>query len=96
MSLCPVVEVARPFMNNTIAAAGATLALLTAIIGGTITVESRYAKAQEVRSQIDTLYAKTLKLRILELQLKAPSQFTAADRALLNHLQQELREATAQ
>lgn len=83
-------------MNNTFAAAGAALALLTAIIGGTITVESRYAKAQEVQAKIDGLYAKTLKLRILELQLKPPSQFTAADRALLEHLQQELREATSQ
>lgn len=44
---------------------------------------------------MDILYAKTLKLRILELQLKAPSQFTAADKALLEHLQQELREATS-
>lgn len=95
MGLGRLVAVASPPVNNTIAAAGATLALLTAIIGGTVTVESRYAKAQEVRSQIDTLYAKTLKLRILELQLKAPSQFTAADRALLSHLQQELREVTS-
>lgn len=82
-------------MNNTIAATGTTLALLTAIVGGTVTVENRYAKSAEVQAQMDILYAKTLKLRILELQLKAPSQFTAADKALLEHLQQELREATS-
>lgn len=81
--------------NLNLAAAGAALALLTAIIGGTVTIESRYAKAQEVRSQMNDLYAKTLKIRILELQLKPPAQFTPADRALLDHLQQELREATA-
>lgn len=83
-------------MSKYLATTGAALAVLTAIVGTTLTVESRYAKSAEVRSQMDTLYAKTLKLRILELQLKPPSQFTAADRALLDHLQQELREATAQ
>lgn len=83
-------------MSKYLATTGAALAVLTAIVGTTLTVESRYAKSAEVRSQMDTLYAKTLKLRILELQLKSPSQFTAADRALLDHLQQELREATAQ
>lgn len=83
-------------MNANLAAAGSALAILTAIIGGTVTVESRYAKSAEVQAKIDGLYAKTLKLRILELQLKPPSQFTAADRALLDHLQQELREATAE
>ena len=83
-------------MPKYLATTGAALAVLTAIVGTTLTVESRYAKSAEVRSQMDTLYAKTLKLRILELQLKPPSQFTAADRALLDHLQQELREATAQ
>ena len=83
-------------MSKYLATAGAALAVLTAIVGTTLTVESRYAKSAEVRSQMDTLYAKTLKLRILELQLKPPSQFTAADRALLDHLQQELREVTAQ
>lgn len=81
-------------MNNTIAVAGTTLALLSAIIGGTITVENRYAKSAEMQVKIDSLYAKTLKLRILELQLKPSSQFTAADKALLDYLQQELREAT--
>jgi hypothetical protein len=31
-------------------------------------------------------------LRILELQLKPEAQFTAADKALLDYMQQELRE----
>lgn len=83
-------------INNNLAIFGSLLALLTAIVGGTITVENRYAKAQEVQTQMNSLYAKTLKVRILELQLKPASEFTPADKALLEYLQQELREATPQ
>lgn len=72
----------------------AAAALLVSLVGGTVTIENRYAKAAEVREQLNSLYAKQLKTRILELQLKPPSQFTAADRAMLLHLQQELKEAT--
>lgn len=68
--------------------------LLTAIVGGTIVVEQRYAKSADVQQQMDGFYAKTLKLRILELELKSPSETTSADRALLLHLRQELKEAT--
>jgi hypothetical protein len=68
--------------------------ILTAVIGGTVIVEQRYAKSADVQQQMDGLYAKTLKLRILELELKPANQFTPADRALLLHLRQELKEAT--
>lgn len=72
----------------------AAVTLLTGLISGTVLIENRYAKAYEVQQQMDGLYAKTLKLRILELELKPAEQFTSADRALLEHLKQELREAT--
>ena len=71
----------------------AVAALLITLITGVVTIENRYAKAQEVRQQLDSYYARGLKTRILEIQLK-PAPLSAADRALLDHLQQELREAT--
>lgn len=71
----------------------AATALLVTLVGATVTIENRYAKATEVREQLNSLYARQLKTRILELQLKPPNQFTAADRAMLLHLQQELKEA---
>lgn len=78
-------------MDRQLATLGAVLALLTGVIGATVTIETRYAKAQEVKQQLDELYAKQLKLRILELDLKADP--TAADRALRQYLQQELNKA---
>lgn len=69
------------------------LALLTTIVTGTVVVESRFAKASDVRHQISEYYAKSLKLRLLEIQLK-PAPLNPADRALLEYLQQELREIT--
>lgn len=78
-------------MDRYLTTTGAILALLTAIIGGTVTIESRYAKAQEVKQQLDELYAKQLKLRILEIDLKASQ--SPADRALREYLMQELRKA---
>lgn len=71
-----------------------TLALLTTVISGTVVIEGRYAKANVVEQNLQGLWAKTLKLRILELELKPADQFTTADRALLEHMKQELREAT--
>lgn len=75
--------------------AATVMALVTALIGGTVVVESRYAKAVDVQQELNSLYSKTLKIRILELQLKPPP-LSPADRALLEHLQQELREASPQ
>ena len=71
----------------------AAVALLVTLVGATVTIENRYAKAQDVQQQLNALYAKQLKTRILELQLKTPP-LSAADRAMLLHLQQELKEAT--
>ena len=78
-------------MNSSLAAAAAALALLTALVGGTVTIENRYAKAAEVKEQLNDLYAKQLKLRILEIDLKASQ--SPADRALREYLMQELRKA---
>lgn len=70
----------------------AATALLIALVTAVVTVETRYAKSAEVQAKINDLYARQLKLRILELQLKPETQFTAADKALLDYMQQELRE----
>lgn len=78
-------------MSNQLAAAGAVIAVLTAIVGTTITIETRYAKSAEVKAQLEEYYAKQLKLRILEIDLKADQ--TPADRALRQYLQQELQKS---
>lgn len=82
-------------MNKGIEIAVGVAALISTLVTGTIVVESRYARAADVQQQLDSLYARTLKIRILELQLKPSSEFTPSDKALLDHLQQELREATS-
>jgi len=69
---------------------GAAVAVLTAVVGTTIAVETRYAKSAEVRAQLEEYYAKQIKLRILEIDLKPEP--TPADRALRQYLQQELSE----
>lgn len=68
---------------------GAVLTVLLAIIGGTIAVETRYAKSAEVKAQLEEYYAKQLKLRILEIDLKPDP--SPADRALRQYLLQELQ-----
>jgi len=73
---------------------GAAVAVLTAVVGTTIAVETRYAKSAEVRAQLEEYYAKQLKLRILEIDLKPEP--TPADRALRQYLQQELSEEKRQ
>lgn len=88
-------------MNRQLEITISVLALLTGIISGTVVVESRYAKASDlqvrlagVQGQLNDYYARSLRLRILELQLKPAAEFTSADKALLEYMQQELREAT--
>jgi len=76
-------------MHRWIATAGAIVAALSVIVGATVAIETRYAKAQEVRQQLDEYYARQIKLRILEIDLK-PQQ-TPADRALRQYLVQELQ-----
>ena len=75
-------------MDKYLAATGAVIAVLTAIVGTTIAIETRYAKSAEVKAQLEEYYAKQLKLRILEIDLKAEQ--TPADRALRQYLVQEL------
>jgi hypothetical protein len=78
-------------VSKYLATTGAALAVLTAIVGTTLTVESRYAKSAEVKAQLDDYYARQIKLRILEIDLKAEQ--TPADRALRQYLLQELQKA---
>ena len=75
-------------MDRWLTTAGAVLAVLTAIVGTTIAIETRYAKSAEVKAQLEEYYAKQLKLRVLEIDLK--SDPTPADRALRQYLMQEL------
>lgn len=76
-------------MEKHLATAGAVIAVLTAIVGTTIAIETRYAKSAEVKAQLDEYYSKQLKLRILEIDLKPDP--TPADRALKQYLIQELK-----
>ena len=78
-------------MSKYLATTGAALAVLTAIVGTTLTVESRYAKSAEVKAQLDDYYARQIKLRILEIDLK--TEQTPADRALRQYLLQELQKS---
>jgi hypothetical protein len=75
-------------MERWLATTGAVIAVLTALVGGTVAIETRYAKAQEVKQQLDEYYAKQLKLRILEIDLKINP--TPSDKALRQYLLQEL------
>lgn len=75
-------------MERHLATAGAVIAVLTAIVGATLAIETRYAKSAEVKAQLEEYYAKQLKLRILEIDLKPDP--TPADRALRQYLVQEL------
>jgi hypothetical protein len=78
-------------MHRWIATAGAIVAALSVIIGATVAIETRYAKAQEVKQQLDEYYARQIKLRILELDLKPDP--TPSDRALRQYLVQELQKS---
>lgn len=70
-------------------ATGAALAVLTAIVGATVAVETRYAKSAEVKAQLEDYYTRQIKLRILEIDLKPMP--TPADKALRQYLIQELQ-----
>jgi len=79
-------------MEKHLATAGAAIAVRTAIVGTTIANETRYAKSAEVKAQLEDYYAKQLKLRILEIDLKPDP--TPSDRALRQYLMQELNKET--
>lgn len=76
-------------MDRWMTATGAALAMLTAIVGATVAVETRYAKSAEVRAQLEDYYTRQIKLRILEIDLKPIP--TPADKALRQYLIQELQ-----
>jgi Mn2+/Fe2+ NRAMP family transporter len=76
-------------MDRWMTATGAALAVLTAIVGATVAVETRYAKSAEVKAQLEDYYTRQIKLRILEIDLKPMS--TPADKALRQYLIQELQ-----
>jgi hypothetical protein len=65
-------------------------AVVAALIGTTITIDNRYAKSQEVQQQFCAARKQQLRDRIFELDLKSTP--TAADKALREYLQQQLRD----
>lgn len=75
-------------MEKHIQIIGAVLAFVVGVVTTTVTIDSRYAKSQEVKRQLDEYYARQIKLRILEIDLK--SNPSASDRALRQYLIQEL------
>ena len=80
----------KPFpWDHWAAGAAAVITVLTALVGGTVVIENRYAKAQEVKAQLEDYYTKQIKLRILEIDLK-PNP-TPSDKALRQYLIQELQ-----
>jgi Mn2+/Fe2+ NRAMP family transporter len=75
-------------MEKEIQIAGAILAFVIGVVGTTVTIDSRYAKSQEVKQQLDEYYSRQIKLRILEIDLKQNK--TPSDMALREYLTQEL------
>ena len=69
---------------------GTIATALTAIIGTTIAVDSRYAKSAEVKDQFCAARKQTLRDRIFEIDLK-PDR-SASDKALREYLQQQLND----
>lgn len=77
-------------MNRWVQLATGVGAVVAAIIGTTITIDNRYAKSQEVQQQFCAARKQQLRDRIFELDLKPTP--TAADKALREYLQQQLRD----
>jgi hypothetical protein len=75
-------------MEKNIQIAGAVLAFVIGVVSTTVTIDSRYAKSQEVKQQLDEYYSRQIKLRILEIDLKQNK--TPSDMALREYLIQEL------
>lgn len=76
-------------MDKQLQILSAAILVATTIIGTTVAVDTRYAKSQEVKTQLQEYYDKQLKLKILELDLKKNQ--TPEDRALRQYLMQELQ-----
>jgi len=87
------------YTKNNVASIVAIATFIVSIVGGTIVVEDRYAKAadlQVVRNEqhqaLDQLYKRQLEDKLFELRLKPnPSQ---AERALIQRYEQQLQEVT--
>ena len=77
-------------MNPRLTILGTIATVLTAIIGTTIAVDSRYAKSAEVKDQFCAARKQTLRDRIFEIDLK-PDR-SASDKALREYLQQQLND----
>lgn len=77
-------------MEKRLSVVGAFLAVLTAIVGTTVAIDSRYAKSQEVQQQFCQARQQTLRDRIFELDLK-PTK-TPSDKALREYLLQQLQD----
>lgn len=77
-------------VERSLSIVGGVLAVLTAIVGTTVTIDSRYAKSEEVRQQFCQARRQQLRDRIFEIDLK-PSK-TASDIALREYLGQQLKE----
>ena len=77
-------------MESRLSFFGAAIAVLTAVVGTTVAIDSRYAKSAEVQQQFCQARKQLLRDRIFELDLKANK--SAADKALREYLQQQLRD----
>lgn len=77
-------------MERHIGILGGIFAVLTAIVGTSVTIDSRYAKSEEVRQQFCQARKQQLRDRIFEIDLKASK--TASDIALREYLAQQLKE----
>jgi len=77
-------------MEKRLSLVGAAIAVLTAVVGTTVAIDSRYAKSAEVQQQFCQARKQLLRDRIFELDLKANK--SAADKALREYLQQQLRD----
>lgn len=66
------------------------IGLFVTLTGAVLGVEMRYAKTEEVRSMVDEVYLRTVRLRVFELELKERSHLLPHERALLEHLKREL------
>lgn len=75
-----------------IAAITSLSVVFSSIIGGAITIESRYAKSADVKTWVSDSYEKIVRLRILELELKG-DKLLPHEQALLSHLKREIRQS---
>lgn len=78
-------------MDKPLSIAGAVLAFLTAVVGTTVAIDSRYAKSAEVQQQFCEARKQQLRDRIFELDLKPDK--SPSDKALKEYLKQQLNDA---